>query len=88
VQNNGLSLVHTVFPCTTNFAKNALGSRNAVNIFNWIKNHAAPLGEETADTIWRTGIYHDASNSRPEFSQALREKVAGIQRRYQDEGSN
>jgi 2-oxoglutarate/2-oxoacid ferredoxin oxidoreductase subunit beta len=80
VQNNGFSLVHTVFPCTTNFAKNALGSRNAVNIFNWIKDHAAPLGEEAEDTIWRTGIYHDASNSRPEFGQALRAKVAEIQK--------
>jgi len=86
--NNGFSLVHTVFPCTTNFAKNALGSRNAVNIFNWIKNHAAPLGKGAEDTIWRTGIYHDASNSREEFSQALREKVAEIQGRYQGEGTH
>ncbi len=88
VENNGFSLVHTVFPCTTNFAKNALGSRNAVNIFKWIRDHAAPLGEEKEDTIWRTGIYHDASNLRPEFSQALKKQVEDIQRRYQDEGSH
>jgi 2-oxoglutarate ferredoxin oxidoreductase subunit beta len=88
VQNNGFSLVHTVYPCTTNFAKNALGSRNAVNIFRWIKDRAAPMGEEKHDTIWRTGIYHDASNSRPEFSAALRKTVTEIQRRYQDEGSH
>ncbi len=88
VQNNGFSLVHAVYPCTTNFAKNALGSRNAVNIFRWIKDHAAPMGEEKHDTLWRTGIYHDASNSRPEFSAALRDSVAEIQRRYQHEGSH
>ena len=88
VQNNGFSLVHTVFPCTTNFAKNALGSRNAVNIFRWIKDHATPMGKEKHDTLWRTGIYHDASNSRPEFSAALRDSVAEIQRRYQHEGSH
>lgn len=88
VQNNGFSLVHTVFPCTTNFAKNALGSRNAVNIFRWVKDHAAPMGKEKQDTLWRTGIYHDASNSRPEFSAALRDSVAEIQRRYQHEGSH
>jgi len=88
VQNNGFSLVHTVFPCTTNFAKNALGSRNAVNIFRWIKDHAAPMGEEKHNILWRTGIYHDASNSRPEFSAALRDSVAEIQRRYQHEGSH
>ena len=79
VQNNGFSLVHTVFPCTTNYAKNALGSRNAVNIFNWIRDHAAPMGEETEDTIWSTGIYHDASNSRPEFSELMRQKTQEIQ---------
>ena len=88
VQNNGFSLVHTVFPCTTNFAKNALGSRNAVNIFRWVKDHAAPMGEEKHNTLWRTGIYHDASNSRPEFSAALRDSVAEIQRRYQHERSH
>jgi 2-oxoglutarate ferredoxin oxidoreductase subunit beta len=88
LQNNGFSLVHCVFPCITNFGKNALGSRNTVNMFNWIKNRAAPLGEEKEDTIWRTGIYHDVSNTRPEFSQMMRDKVSEIQRRYQDEGSH
>lgn len=85
--NNGFSLVHCVFPCITNFGKNALGSRNAVNMFNWIKNHAAPLGEQedNPEIFWRTGIYHDASNSRTEFSQSVREQTAEIQRRYQDE---
>lgn len=79
VANNGFSLVHTVFPCTTNYAKNALGSRNAVNIFNWIKDHAATMGEETEETIWKTGIFHDVSNSRPEFSQLMRDKTKEIQ---------
>ena len=90
LQNNGFSLVHCVFPCTTNFGKNALGSRNAVNMFNWIKNHAAPLGEQedNPEIFWQTGIYHDASNSRTEFSQAVREQTADIQRRYQHEGAH
>lgn len=90
LQNNGFSLVHCVFPCITNFGKNALGSRNAVNMFNWIKDHAAPLGkaDDNPDIIWRTGIYYDAANSRPEFSQAMRERTAEIQRRYENEGSH
>ncbi|UCD59159.1 MAG: 2-oxoglutarate ferredoxin oxidoreductase subunit beta [Candidatus Hydrogenedentota bacterium] len=87
LRNNGFSLVHVIYPCTTNFADSALGSRNAVNIFRWIKSRAAPLGEEKEDTLWRTGIYHDSSNSRPEFSQLMREKVAEIHRRYQGEGT-
>ena len=90
LQNNGFSLVHCVFPCITNFGKNALGSRNTVNMFNWIKNHAAPLGEEedNPEIFWRTGIYHDASNSRAEFSQSVRKLTAEIQGRYQNERSH
>jgi 2-oxoglutarate ferredoxin oxidoreductase subunit beta len=88
LKNDGFSLVHVVYPCTTNFGKNALGTRNAVKIFSWIKDHAAPLGEENEDTVWRTGIYVDASNSRPEFSQFMREKVEEIRGRYENEGAN
>ena len=88
LQNDGLSLVHVVFPCTTNFGKNALGSRKPIDIFNWIKGRSAPMGEETEDTIWRTGILHDASNTRPEFSQMMREKIAEIQKGYQSEGTS
>jgi 2-oxoglutarate ferredoxin oxidoreductase subunit beta len=87
LRNDGFSLVHVVFPCTTNFAKNALGSRDAVTIFKWIRDHAVPLGEEREDTLWRTGVYHDASNSRPEFSQFMREKVEEIRGRYHGEGT-
>ncbi len=87
LQNDGLSLVHVVFPCTTNFGKNALGSRKPIDIFNWIKNRSAPMGEETEDTIWRTGILHDASNTRPEFSQMMRDKIAEIQKGHQSEGT-
>lgn len=88
LQNTGLSLVHVAYPCTTNFASTELGSREPAKIFHWIKNRAAPLGEEKEGTIWRTGVYHDASNSRPEFSQLMRERVSEIQRRYPDEGTH
>ncbi len=88
LQNNGFSLVHVVYPCTTNFGKNALGTRDAVKIFNWIKSHAAPLGTEKEDIIWHTGVYRDVSNSRPEFSQFMREKVNEIRRRYRHERTN
>ena len=70
LQNNGFSLVHCVFPCITNFGKNALGSRNAVNMFNWIKDHAAPLGKADDNPILsgaRASITMPA-NPRPEFS--------------------
>lgn len=82
LQNKGFSLVHVVFPCTTNYANTALGSRNAVNIFRWIKAHSCRLDEESnEDTIWRTGIYYDASNSRPDFATTMRNKLEEIKRR-------
>lgn len=88
LKNRGFSLVHVIFPCTTNFANTVLGTRQPSAIFRWIKDHSAPLGEEREETLWRTGIYHDASNSRPEFSQLMREKVAEVRRRFRDEGTN
>ena len=80
IQNRGFSLVHMPYPCPTNFASRQLGSRNQVNIYRWIKDHAAPLGQEKEDTIWATGIWYDASNSRAEFSQMVWETVDKIRR--------
>jgi 2-oxoglutarate ferredoxin oxidoreductase subunit beta len=80
ILNMGFSLVHMPYPCPTNFASRELGSRDQVNIFRWIKDHAAPLGQVKKDTIWATGIWHDASNSRPEFSQFVHETIEKIRR--------
>jgi len=80
ILNRGFSLIHMPYPCPTNFGSRELGSRNQVNIFRWIRDHSAPLGEEKEDTFWATGIWHDASNSRPEFSQFVHETVEKIRR--------
>jgi 2-oxoglutarate ferredoxin oxidoreductase subunit beta len=80
ILNRGFSLVHMPYPCPTNFASRELGSRNQVNIYRWIKSHAAPLGKEKPDTIWATGVWHDASNSRAEFSKLVWETVDKIRR--------
>ncbi|MBW2062806.1 MAG: 2-oxoglutarate ferredoxin oxidoreductase subunit beta [Deltaproteobacteria bacterium] len=80
IQNRGFSLIHMPFPCPTNFASRELGSRDPVNIYRWFKEHAAPLGQEKESTIWATGIWHDASNTRPEFSQLVHETVEKIRR--------
>ena len=80
IQNKGFSLVHMPFPCPTNFGARELGTRDQVTIYRWIKDHAAPMGQEKEDTIRVTGIWHDASNSRPEFSQLVHETVDKIRR--------
>lgn len=81
LKNIGFSLVHVIFPCITNFASTHLGSRDTLKMFNWIKNHARRIDEEPdKNTIWRTGIYYDASNTRIEFSRLMRENLKRIQR--------
>ena len=80
ILNRGFSLVHMPYPCPTNFGSRELGSRNQVNIYRWIKKHAAPLGEERDDTFWATGIWYDTSNTRPEFHESIHEAVEKIRR--------
>lgn len=80
ILNRGFSLVHMPYPCPTNFSARELGVRDPVTIYRWMKEHAAPLGQEKPDTIWATGVWHDASNSRPEFSQLVWDSVDKIQR--------
>jgi 2-oxoglutarate ferredoxin oxidoreductase subunit beta len=80
--NKGFSLVHVVYPCTTNYANTALGSRNAVNVFRWIRDHSCRLDEEPKeDTIWKTGVYHDASNGRLDFATLMRKNLKDIEKR-------
>lgn len=83
IQNRGFSLIHMVYPCPTNFGSRQLGTRDTIKIYDWIKNQAAPLGQEKADTVWATGVHHDASNSREEFSENIRGNVARIGKRVQ-----
>jgi len=80
IQNKGLSLIHMVYPCPTNFGSRELGTRNAVTMNNWIKDKAAPMGKEKDSTVWATGIYYDASNSRPEFQEDILRSTEKIRR--------
>ncbi len=73
--NDGFSFVLIRFPCIQNFGASALGSRDPSFGMEWIYDHTKGKtkdGEET-DFAWETGIKHDASNSRPEFSKVLRD---------------
>ena len=80
IENRGLSLIHMVFPCPTNFGSRELGTRNAVTMNNWIKDQAAPMGKEKDNTVWSTGIYHDASNSRPDFQEVINKSTEKIRK--------
>jgi 2-oxoglutarate ferredoxin oxidoreductase subunit beta len=80
IKNRGLSLIHMVYPCPTNFGSRELGTRNAVTMNNWIKDQAAPMGKEKDNTVWSTGIYHDASNSRPEFQELINKSTEKIRK--------
>jgi 2-oxoglutarate ferredoxin oxidoreductase subunit beta len=80
IMNPGFSLVHMPYPCPTNFASRHLGSRKAVDIYRWMEEQAAPLGEEKPDTVWATGVYVDKSGSRPEFSDHVWRTINKIKR--------
>jgi len=72
--NDGFSFVHVRFPCNENFGAYALGTRDTVKNLEWVHEHTTgkTASGEKSDFIWQTGIKHDASNSRPEFSSILR----------------
>ncbi|AKX94810.1 2-oxoglutarate ferredoxin oxidoreductase subunit beta [Moorella thermoacetica] len=79
--NNGFSLVHVYFPCVTNFGARALGTRRPAAIYQWFRERTAAMDQAgpEVDFPLRTGIYYDASNSRPEFCENLRAWVAEVQ---------
>ncbi len=80
LQNDGFSFVHVRFPCNENFGAYALGTRDTLKNLEWIYEHTQGRksdGSET-DFVWETGIKHDASNSRPEFSKIMRDMNARV----------
>lgn len=87
ILNRGLSLIQIVYPCPTNFGSRELGTRDAVTSYNWIRNQAAPMGQEREGTRWATGVYHDASNSRPDFSESIHQHVGKIRRQWLNENT-
>jgi 2-oxoglutarate/2-oxoacid ferredoxin oxidoreductase subunit beta len=89
LQNDGFSFVHIRFPCNENFGAYALGTRDTLKNLEWIEEHTT--GKKTdgsaSDFRWETGIKHDASNSRPEFSKLLRDLQQRVQARMAAPGS-
>ncbi|MBW1963172.1 MAG: 2-oxoglutarate ferredoxin oxidoreductase subunit beta [Deltaproteobacteria bacterium] len=80
ILNIGFSLIHMPYPCPTNFGSRHLGTRRPAEVYRWILEHTAPLGQDTEDTFWATGIWHDASNSRIEHSRLIRDTTERIRR--------
>jgi 2-oxoglutarate ferredoxin oxidoreductase subunit beta len=80
IENPGFSLVHMPYPCPTNFGSRELGSRTPVATLRYIMDRTAPMGEETDNTVWSTGVWLDESGSRPEFAQHIWSSVEKIKR--------
>ena len=83
ISNKGFSLVHTIYPCVTNFSDRALGTRKPIAMYNWLKERTFSLNDKVPEgqMTFRTGIYWDASNTRVEFSENLKAFTAEVQRR-------
>jgi Pyruvate flavodoxin/ferredoxin oxidoreductase, thiamine diP-bdg len=87
--HDGFSFIHVRFPCNENFGAYALGTRDTLKNLEWIEEHTTGRkadGSES-DFKWETGIKHDASNSRPEFSKLLRDLQQRVQERMAASGS-
>lgn len=80
LQNDGFSFVHVRFQCNENFGAYALGTRDTVANIQWIEDHTRGVDGDGNPTEfkWETGVKHDASNSRPEFSRLLRDLNARV----------
>jgi 2-oxoglutarate/2-oxoacid ferredoxin oxidoreductase subunit beta len=89
LQNDGFSFVHIRFPCNENFGAYALGTRDTLKNLEWIEEHTTGKKADGGDSDfrWETGIKHDASNSRPEFSKLLRDLQQRVQERTGAPGS-
>ena len=89
MQNDGFSFVHVRFPCHENFGAYALGSRDTLNGMEWIWEHTKGKTKDgkPTDFAWETGVKHDASNSRPEFSHILRQVNERVRREMDAKGS-
>jgi 2-oxoglutarate ferredoxin oxidoreductase subunit beta len=81
ISNPGFSLVQLIYPCVTHYGAQALGTRNLAAIYDWFRERTAEGFDKDSNTHFTTGIVHDATGSRPEFSARLRDFVASVQKR-------
>ncbi len=81
IQVRGFSLVHIAYPCVTNYAGKALGSRKPVVAYRWLEERTNPPADKPVEGItFTTGIYYENPNGRPEFSAKMRDFTAAIQK--------
>lgn len=78
----GFSLVHIIYPCVTNFFGKVLGSRKPVDAYRWLKERTNPQ-QDIQGITFTTGIYHQSTSERQEFSEQLRGFTERVQKRCQ-----
>ncbi|MDR2614406.1 MAG: 2-oxoglutarate ferredoxin oxidoreductase subunit beta [Candidatus Accumulibacter sp.] len=81
IANPGFSLVHIVCPCITHYGAAALKTREREEIFRWFCNLFKASTREGAGFHLKSGVYHDAAGSRPEFSAHLRDWTRAVRAR-------
>lgn len=81
ILNRGFSLVQLIYPCVSHFGVQALGLRNVSDVHRWFREHTdnEPTVSRPDSAAFTTGIIHDTSNGRPEFSQQMREHIQRVQ---------
>jgi 2-oxoglutarate ferredoxin oxidoreductase subunit beta len=88
VSNPGFSLVHIICPCVTHYGAVALKTGDREKIFRWFENLFRPDTREADGFSLRSGVYHDAAGSRPEFSAHLKKWTEAVRKRSATAGEN
>ncbi len=88
IGNRGFSLVQLIYPCVTHFGVQALETRNIATVYDWFRERTSDDLAADSNTHFTTGIVHDAAGSRPEFSVAVRDFVASVQKGGSRGGTN
>ncbi|MDR2076255.1 MAG: 2-oxoacid:ferredoxin oxidoreductase subunit beta [Desulfovibrio sp.] len=80
IRHKGFSLVHFIYPCVTHFGAVSLQSGDKARIFRWFEGLFRPEAGNSGDPRFRSGVYHDAGSSRPEFASSLKEWTRTVRR--------
>jgi len=83
ISNRGLSVVQLIYPCVSHFGPQALRLRRPGQIYKWFKDRGS--GNPAAAAMsFKTGVLHDASNERPEFSKLMRNHIEKVRKGSSD----
>ena len=84
IENHGFSLVHIIYPCVTNFGGAALKTRNPQKVYEWFSTLSSNDPNRDEDFNFKFGVFFDASGSKPEYSDVIKELTLRVRENLQN----